>query len=297
VKLTGLIAAPFTPFDAQSNLDVSLVPAYAAFLQERGVSGVFVNGSTGESLSLSMAERKATAEAWMAAGSDLTVIVHVGCNCVPEAQELAAHAQSIGAAAIGAMPPCFFRPKLDGVLDYCEAIAAAAPELPFYYYHIPSMTGVEIRIVDFLTQGGARIPTLNGAKFTYEDLMDFQQSLDLEDGRFNLLFGRDEILLAGLAAGAKGAVGSTYNYMPQVYLQAIKAFEAGDMATARACQAKSQALVDILKDSVNGIACGKVIMAMIGMDCGPARMPLPQFDDAKKAWLKSRLDEIDFFSW
>ncbi|MBT3291272.1 MAG: hypothetical protein HN380_28270 [Victivallales bacterium] len=297
MKLTGLIAAPAAPFDAQANLDVSLVPAYAAFLQERGVSGVFVNGSTGESLSLSVAERKANAEAWVAAKGDLRTIIHVGANCVPEAEELAAHAQSIGADAIGAMPPCFFRPKLDGVLDYCEAVAAAAPELPFYYYHIPSMTGVEIRIVDLLEQGALRIPTLNGAKFTYEDIMDFQQATELQDGRFDLLFGRDEILLAGLAVGAQGAVGSTYNYAPQVYLKAIEAFKAGDMATARACQAKSQALVQILKDSGSGIACGKAIMAMIGMDCGPARLPLSRFDDAKKAWLKSRLEEIDFFSW
>jgi N-acetylneuraminate lyase len=297
VKLTGLISAPVAPFDAKANLDVSRVPDYAAFLQEHGVSGVFVNGTTGESLSLTVAERKACAEAWQAAKGNLSVIVHIGANSLPEAQELAAHAQSIGVEAIGTMPPCFFRPKIDGVIDYCEAVASAAPELPCYYYHIPSMTGVEICVADFLEQGSKRIPTLAGAKFTFENVMDFQQCIALDNGKFDLLFGRDEMLLAGLAAGAKGAVGSTYNYMPGVYLKVMEAFAAGDMATARAWQAKSQALVRVLQASGNGVACCKAIMRLVGVDCGPCRIPLPQYDDAKMAWLKSSLDEIGFFSW
>lgn len=297
MKLTGLISAPLTPFDASANLDVARIPGYAAFLEKHGVSGVFVNGSTGESLSLSLAERKTSAEAWQAAKGGLKHIVHVGANSIVEACELAAHAQSIGADAIGAMPPCFFRPAMDGVIDYCEAVAAAAPKLPFYYYHIPSMTGVPLCVRDFLEQGAKRIPTLAGAKFTFEDTMDFQQCVELDGGRFNLLFGRDEMLIAGLAAGATGAVGSTYNYAAGVYLKAIAAFQAGDMATARACQAQAQALVRVLKESGNGIACSKAIMALLGVDCGLCRIPLPRFDAAKMAWLKSRLDEIGFFGW
>ena len=297
MKLTGLIAAPVSPLDAQARVDVSRVPDYAAFLRERGVAGVFVNGSTGESLSLSVAERKAIAEAWCAAPSGLKIIVHVGSNSLPEAAELAAHAQSAGAAAVGTIPACFFRPKLDGIVDYCEAVAAAAPDLPFYYYHIPSMTRAEIAVRDLLRQGVGRIPNLAGAKFTFEDLMDFQQCVELDNGRFDLLFGRDEMLLGGLAAGAKGAVGSTYNYAPSVYLRIMEAFAAGDLATARHWQAKSQALVDILKDSGNGIACSKAIMVLLGMDCGPCRIPLPRYDEGRMAWLKDRLDAIGFFSW
>jgi len=297
VKLTGLISAPVVPFDANANLDVKRVPAYAAYLREHGVSGVFVNGSTGESLSLTVGERKANAEAGQATKGTLKHIVHVGANSIVEARELAAHAQSIGADAIGAMPPCFFRPGLEGVIAYCEAVASAAPKLPFYYYHIPSMTGVSICVRDFLEQGSKRIPTLAGGKYTFEDIMDFQQCVELDGGRFDLLFGRDEMLIAGLAAGAQGAVGSTYNFMSRVYLQAIAAFQAGDMATARACQAKSQELVRVLKESGNGIACCKGIMTLVGVDCGPCRIPLPQYDKAKMAWLKGRLDEIGFFGW
>jgi N-acetylneuraminate lyase len=159
------------------------------------------------------------------------------------------------------------------------------------------MTGVEICVADFLEQGSKRIPTLAGAKFTFENVMDFQQCIALDNGKFDLLFGRDEMLLAGLAAGAKGAVGSTYNYMPGVYLKVMEAFAAGDMATARAWQAKSQALVRVLQASGNGVACCKAIMSLVGVDCGPCRIPLPQYDDAKMAWLKSSLDGIGFFSW
>jgi N-acetylneuraminate lyase len=297
VKLTGLIAAPFTPFDAQANLAADRIPAYAAFLRDHGVAGVFVNGSTGESLSLSMAERKATAEAWQATKGTLKVVVHVGTNSVVEARELAAHAQAIGVDAIGAMPPCFFKAGLGGVVDYCEAVAAAAPELPFYYYHIPSMTRVDISVRELLEQAERRIPNLAGAKYTFENLMDFQQAIEYKDGRFDLLFGRDEMLLNGLAAGAVGAVGSTYNFMAGVYLKVIAAFQANDLATARLWQAKSQQLVNILQESGSGIACCKAIMGLAGVDCGPCRIPLPRFDSAKMAWLRCRLDQIGFFRW
>ena len=297
MKLTGLIAAPLTPFDAQANLAPERIPAYAAYLRDHGVAGVFVNGSTGESLSLSVPERKAAAEAWQAAKGTLKHVVHVGANSVVEARELAAHAQAIGADAIGAMPPCFFKASLAGVIDYCEAVAAAAPALPFYYYHIPGMTRVELSVRELLEQGERRIPTLAGAKFTFENLMDFQQAIDYKNGRFDLLFGRDEMLLNGLAAGAVGAVGSTYNFMAGVYLKIIAAFQANDLATARLWQARSQQLVNVLQESGSGIACCKAIMGLAGIDCGPCRIPLPRFGTAKMAWLKCRIDQIGLFRW
>lgn len=297
MKLTGLIAAPLTPFDTRGTLAPERIPDYAAFLRDHGVAGVFVNGSTGESLSLALPERKAMAEAWQADKGTLAHIVHVGANSVVEARELAAHAQAIGADAIGAMPPSFFKVGVAGVLDFCEAVAAEAPELPFYYYHIPSLTGVELSVRALLEEGAGRIPNLAGAKFTFENLMDFQQAVECRGGHFDLLFGRDEMLLAGLALGARGAVGSTYSFMAGVYRKLIAAFQANDLATARACQAQSQQLVNVLQESGNGVACCKAIMKLVGVDCGPCRIPLPRFDDAKLAWLKSRLDQIGFFGW
>jgi len=295
-RLTGLIAAPFTPMREDGAVWLEQIEVQAAALAASGVSGGFVCGSTGESLSLTVPERKQVTERWVASAPDgLAVIAHVGHNCLAESQALAAHAQEAGAAAIGAMPPCFFKPAtLDALVDWCAAVAAAAPDLPFYYYHIPSMTGVDIFVAELLEAAADRIPTLAGVKFTYENLLDFSRCVQLGGGRFNMLFGRDEILLAGLALGADGAVGSTYNFSAPLYLRIIEAFEAGDIAAARAAQARAgEIIVALLK--YGGMPAFKAVMAMIGVDCGPVRPPLRPLTPERSRSLRTDLERLGFF--
>lgn len=296
-KLTGLIAAPNAPMHKDGTINLDIVPQYAEHLRNSGVAGVFVNGTTGESLSLSPQERVALAEAWAkVCGPDLKLIVHVGDNALPVSRDLAAHAAQIGAAAIGAMPPSFFRPAAGAVADWCAAVADAAPEMPFYYYHIPSMTGVSVRMVDLFPLAG-RIPSFAGAKYTFEDLMDYQMAVEAEGGRYDVLFGRDEMFLSGLAVGAQGAVGSTYNYMAPVYLRIIEAYNKGDMDAARRWQTRSHQLVRILQHSINGIACGKAILNLCGVDVGPSRVPLPRYTRDEQNRLRASLEAIGFFRW
>ncbi|MCX7935226.1 MAG: dihydrodipicolinate synthase family protein, partial [Planctomycetota bacterium] len=236
-KTEGLIAAPFTPMLPDGGLHLAAIPAYADFLRRNGMIGVFVNGTTGEGQSLTTAERKAVADAWVAAAKGLKVFVHVGHVSLAEAQDLAQHAQSVGAFAIAACAPYFFKPASASALAQALApIAAAAPNLPFYYYHIPAMTGVDVPVAAFLQAAAQSIPNLAGAKFTYENLLDFQLCLRAEGGRFDMLFGRDEFLLAGLALGAQGGVGSTYNFAAPLYVEIIAACKRGDFAAARDLQ-------------------------------------------------------------
>src|SRR5438270_10808922 len=150
-RFRGLVAAPFTPFTPDRALNLAAIPDYARLLRRNGVGAAFVCGTTGEGLSLNQTERMQVAEAWMkCADAKLRVIVHVGHNCLGEAQELARHAASIGAAAIGAIAPCFFKPRNHGELvAWCAAIAAAAPNVPFYYYNIASLTGVALPVASF----------------------------------------------------------------------------------------------------------------------------------------------------
>ena len=297
MKLTGLIAAPNAPMHGDGTLNLDVIPHYSEHLRRSGVSGVFVNGTTGESLSLSPQERLSLAEAWAkVCDDDLKLVVHVGDNALPVSRELAAHAQRVGAVAIGAMPPSFFRPAAGAVADWCAAVAEAAPALPFYYYHIPSMTGVSIRMADLFPLA-QRIPSFAGAKYTHEDLMDYQMAVEAEDGRFDVLFGRDEMLLSGLVCGASGAVGSTYNYMAPVYLRIIEAYQKGDMDAARRWQSRSHQLVRILQQSINGIACGKAILNLCGVDVGPSRVPLPLYTRDEQNRLRASLESIGFFRW
>jgi len=296
--ITGLVAAPFTAFHEDGSLNLEKVDDQAASLAASGVSGGFVCGTTGESLSLTVEERQQVAERWMAAApEDFAVIVHVGHDSLAESRALAAHAQRIGARAIGAMPPCFFRPAtLSDLVAWCAEVAAAAPELPFYYYHIPSMTGVNFPIAEFLEAAADRIPTLAGVKFTYENLMDFLRCVRLAGGRYDLLFGRDEILLAGLALGARGAVGSTYNFAAPLYLRLIEAFEAGALAAARAEQARAAEMIAVLL-RYGGIPAFKAVMKMIRLDCGPVRPPLRDLTAEQRHALHADLELVGFFDY
>lgn len=296
-QLTGLIAAPFTPMCVNGEVNLDVIEQYAAWLTQQAVSGAFICGSTGESLSLSLAERLAIAERWcQVAGKALPVIVHVGHTCVADARRLAAHAQQIGAAAIATMAPCFFRPsRMAELVEFCAQIANAAPQLPFYFYHMPSMTGVNFSMVDFLNAAKERIPTLAGIKFTDEDIMDYSRCLNIDGGRFTMLFGRDEILLSALAVGARGAVGSTYNYAAPIYHRLIAAFQHGDIKTAQQEQARACEMIALL-GQFGGLPAGKAIMKMQGIDCGPVRLPLRTLTDAEYTQLKHALDACGFFS-
>lgn len=290
-KTIGLVAAPFAPMHGDGSLNMGVIPDYAARLRLDGVRGVFVNGTTGEGLSLTTAERKAVVEAWRAHAGELRLFVHVGHTSVTEAGELAAHAEAVGADAIAVIAPCFFKPALMELVGFCAAVARQAPRTPFYFYHMPAMSGVNIAAWSFLRAAAPAIPTLAGIKFTFENVMDYQQCLREADGRFDVLFGRDEMLLSALAAGAQGAVGSTYNYAAPAYLRVIEAYGRGDKGEAARWQAHAQDLVQILIDSGNGIVCGKAMMPLLtGIDCGPCRLPLPAFAPERVAWLRGRLN-------
>ena len=296
-KLEGLIAAPFTPMTADGALNMSAVKPYADLLAASGVKGVFICGTTGESASLTTDERKAVAEAWVAAAAGrLKVIVHVGSNCAADAIALARHAERSGADAIGAMAPYFFKPQTAAELVAWFTPIANSNSLPFYYYNMPAMWGVSVPVAEFLALGGKAMPTLAGVKFTHNNLMEMSQCLMLDGGRYEVLHGYDEILLCGLSLGATAAVGSTYNYAAKVYNRLIEAFRAGDIAAAAALQQYSVKIVEVIIKHGGGVRGGKAIMRLMGVDCGSCRLPLAPFTEAEYTELKAELEAIDFFN-
>jgi N-acetylneuraminate lyase len=294
-KLTGLIAAPFTAMNADGSVNLPMIERQAHALAENGVNGAFICGTTGEGFSLTTEERMQIAEKWMAAvPRSLRIIVHVGHQAIGESRKLAAHAEKIGADAFATIAPTFFRvTNLDQLVDYCAEIAEAAPGLPFYYYHMPAMTGADLPMFDFLKIASRRIPNLAGLKFTHENLMDYSRCLNFEEGGFNILFGRDEILLGALAMGATGAVGSTYNYMPQIYYRMIEAFNRGDMKSARRFQLSAIEIIAVMSRR-GGLTTGKAMMKMVGLDCGPVRAPLQNLSSEMLERLGRELDEVGF---
>ncbi len=294
--LTGLIAAPFTALRADGALNLDLIERQVESLLQNNVSGAFVCGTTGEGVSLSTEERMQVAERWAQVSQGrLTLIVHAGHNSLPDARALAAHAQHIGAQAVAITAPTFFKPAtVEDLVAFSAAVAAAAPDLPFYYYQIPSFTGVALPVYDFLVAGVERIPNLAGAKFTYENLMDYGRCL--RDGRFDMLFGRDEMLLSALALGCQGAVGTTYNLAAPLYHRIWRAYEAGDMASAQADQARAMQFIAVFARH-GGLPACKAMMKMIGLDCGPVRLPQRTLSAQDYDQLKAELEQIGFFEY
>jgi N-acetylneuraminate lyase len=238
------------------------------------------------------------AERWTRlASEDFPVIIHVGANAVGDACTLARHAAENRASAIALAPPSYHKPAdVNSLVAFIAHVAAAAPDTALYYYHIPSRTGVDICLRDLFTVAAETIPTLVGAKFTDEDLMDFNRCVQLDGGRFDMLFGRDEFLLAGLALGARGAVGTTYNFAPGLYLQIIDAFEKRDMHAARRCQQLADEMIAVM-ERYGGMRASKAMVRLAGLDCGPARTPERSFSPEELASLRAELESIGFFNY
>jgi N-acetylneuraminate lyase len=221
----------------------------------------------------------------------------VGANALGDAKLLASHAGRLGTLAIAALAPSYFKPRdLAALVEWCKEIAAAAPETPFYFYDIPSLTGVSFSMPDFLKQASEQIPTLNGIKFTNTDLMAYQRCLHLDHGAFDLPWGVDETLLAARALGAMGAVGSSYNFAAAIYLRLLHAFENGDFERARQEQFRSVTLIHILA-SYGYMGAAKALMRMLGVEVGPARLPNGTLSKDLADKLRRELEIAGVFDW
>lgn len=298
-SITGLVAAPHSPFHADGTLNLAVVEKQAAHLLAKGVNTAFICGTTGESEALTFDERRALVDRWfeVTRGTALNVIVHVGSNSVAASRAFAEQAQARRATGIAAFAPNYFKPRTVALLvDCCAEIASAAPETPFFYYDIPSMTGVTLPVPEFLEQASERIPNLAGAKFTNPDMMNYQRALRSCGGALNILWGFDEMLLAAFALGARGAVGSTYNFAAPIYNRLLKAFAAGDLATAREEQYRSVQLITTLV-ARGFMASTKATMKMIGVDVGAPRLPNNKLSAAEEASLRGDLEKLGFFDW
>ena len=292
-----LIPATFTPFTEDLHLNTDLIKDLASYYEEIETPAVFIGGTTGEFASLSQKEKEQLLSEWANALSSTTSLwVHVGGNCQADACRLASISRSSGAKAISALAPYYFKPaSVEDLVLYLKPIAAAAGDLPFYYYHIPGMTGTPFRIDQIIPLLQNHIPTFKGIKYSSGDLVGMQAGIAAAKENVDFLFGSDESLLAALALGANGAIGSTYNYASPLYKHMLRKIEAGDLVAARSLQAQAVALVDILAPFQVQRA-GKAVMTLMGIPCGPCRPPFSPFSDKEYKKLYELLAPFDFFA-
>lgn len=276
-KFEGLVAAPFTPMDSKGNLNTDLIPRYYKMLEKNGIKGVFINGSTGEGPSLTTKEKQLNASKWaecLKNGGKIRVINLVGGTSYNECIEQAVFSCEAGISAVAVVAPYYFKPVNDEQLaEFVAKTGEAVPGMPVYFYHIPSLTGVSMPMTGFLKRISTMLGNFAGIKYTAEDFMDFLSCLNYQDGKYDLLWGRDESLLSALVLGCRGVIGSTYNYAAPLYHELISAFRNGDLAEAGRLQQKSVDMITLL-EKYGGIASGKAFMRYLGLDCGKFRSPV-----------------------
>lgn len=293
MNIKNLVAATYAPMHEDTSLNLDIIDTYGEFLNRNKVSGAFLNGTTGDFASLTCAERKLIVEAWSAnRPDDFFLINHVGHTSLKVAKDLTSHSAD-KVDAIATLAPFYFSLKtVKKLVEYCKNIAACAPDLPFYYYHIPDLSGAQIKMIDFIKIASREIPNFAGLKFTKNDLIDYKYCFDFENNRYNILFGVDEIFISSLPLGANGWVGSTYNHLAPLYYKVKDAFENDDHKMAADLQTKAMLFVDILNNrgGYNGVAKG--FMKTLGIDCGPSRFPHTTLKDHEYFEITKELDAI-----
>mmetsp|Transcript_36087 Transcript_36087/g.75945 ORF Transcript_36087/g.75945 Transcript_36087/m.75945 type:complete len:377 (-) Transcript_36087:356-1486(-) len=295
LRINGMVAAVFSPFDDTGELNLSAVHHQHAYLNATGVQWVFTCGTTGESLSLTMAERKSILGAWVSTGAN--VIAHVGAESIKDARELAVNAQHAGAKAIAAMPPTFFKPASAAALAATIAhVCAAAPALPCYYYHIPSMTGVSLPMLDFVRHIEPLADNFAGVKYTgmytYPGMMDAQRVLNYAGGKYEVLSGREEMMLEALSIGITGHVGSQFNFAGDLFGEIIRLFSSEGLTpisqpVLRNLQLVALDLIDAWQPvGLPGQNAAMFFMVLAGVHVGDARLPSVPLDERVKGALR-----------
>lgn len=293
MKSCKILVAPVTPFTSDGEINFDAVGPMARLFLSREVDGFYLCGGTGEGLTLTVEERTQLVECWQASlPSHVPFIVHVGSTSLKESCTLAEHATQTRATGISSIAPPFPAARdLAALTDHFRRIAAAASSLPFYYYHNSDGPGPKIKARDFLDHASSRIPSMAGLKFTHEDLMDLSQCLRFQDGRYDIFYGRDQMLIGALATGARCAVGGTFNILSPLASQVMEAFAAGQIADART-------LNDTLVDAISilgrrgGLAAVKAAMSLLGVDCGPMRSPAQTLNAETREKLLEELQNV-----
>lgn len=296
----SILPAVFTPMFDDGSVHYKQIEALYKRCVTSGFNGIFLNGTTGECMSLSVDERKQIADTWFASRMkdnrpDFRIFVHVGSNNMREATEMAEHAQAQGADGIAMVPTFYYRPNnVDELVEQCKYVASAAPEVPFYYYNIPSMTGVNLPLIAFLERAAREIPTFAGLKNSFNDLVDYQKCIHFAKNDYTLYWGSDEVFMMLYAGGNRNYVGSTYNFMGEIYFRMLDAFHDADFEKLNQLQAEATSIYNVLGD-FNAMIAGKEIMQYVGVDCGPVRRPLKALTNEERAALRERLHRTTFF--
>ncbi len=283
-KYKGIIPAFYACYDEEGNISPQGVRALTKYFVDKGVKGVYVNGSSGECIYQSVEDKKLILENVMeAAEGKLTVIAHVACNNTADSMELAKHAQSLHVDAIAAIPPIYFHLPEHAIADYWNDISAAAPDTDFVIYNIPQLAGVALTMSLFAKM--RENPRVIGVKNSSMPVQDIQMFLQAAGDSYIVFNGPDEQFISGRVIGAQGAIGGTYGAMPELFLKMDEYVKAGQIEKAREIQyAVNEIIYKMCSAHGNMYGVIKAVLKINeGLTLGGVRKPLPSLiseDDA-----------------
>ncbi|XP_031834473.1 N-acetylneuraminate lyase [Nomia melanderi] len=274
----GLLVPVLTPFnnDSQRTLNLGVIPQYADYLSKKKITGVLVNGTTGEGPSMSVAERKLVTEAWANAVKTTKqhLMVQIGGASLPDVLELAKHAESLKVDSLLCLPELYFKPTTTNQLtEYLKLVSKAAPNTPLLYYHIPMFTNVNVHMGEFLESLGEQIPTFVGIKFTSSNLDEGARALNANNKKYVIFLGNDELLHAGCAIGMDSFIATGINVFPELTLEILAEWKAGNVLKAREKQQEFSKAVIAISKYGSWVETMKTAMPLLTkVDVGPTRI-------------------------
>lgn len=282
-KYEGVIPAFYACYDDQGEISPQRVRALVEYFLEKGVQGLYVNGSSGECIYQSVADRKLILEEIMAvAKGKLTIIAHVACNNTKDSVELARHAESLGVDAIAAIPPIYFRLPEYSVAQYWNDISAAAPQTDFVIYNIPQLAGVAL--TPSLYTEMLKNERVIGVKNSSMPVQDIQNFVAL-GGEDHLVFnGPDEQFLGGRLMGARAGIGGTYGAMPELFLKLNQLIADKELEKAKELQFTINAIIGKLTAAHGNMysVIKEVLKINENLNIGSVRSPLTPITDADR---------------
>lgn len=289
-KYKGVFPAFYACYDDKGNISAEGTKQFVEFLIEKGVAGLYVGGSSGECIYLSVEERKKTLEAVMeAAKGRITIIAHVACNNTKDSCELARHAESLGVDAVAAIPPIYFKLPEKAIAKYWNDISAAAPNTDFVIYNIPQLAGVALTLSLFDEMlKNPKVIGVKNSSMPIQDIQMFKRQAKINGREIVVFNGPDEQFVGGRLIGADGGIGGTYGVMPELFVKLNQLLEKGDFENAGKLQDDiDEVIYTMCSTKGNMYATAKAALKLIaGLELGGVRAPLLNLEDGDEEIVK-----------
>jgi N-acetylneuraminate lyase len=270
-------------------VDYEVLAKATKFVLAKGVDGIYACGGTSEFCLLTTEERKRCLEVIIANAGGKEVIAHVGASSTAEAVELAKHAEKAGASMLSAVAPYYFGYTFPQIKEYFQKIAHATNLYLMIYNAAQARTYSLAEMKELLEDEKVSAVKYTGYNFY------FLERLIAAYPNKKFYTGADEAFLAGAAVGSDGAIGTTFNYYADKYIEARKLFKAGKNEQALEIVHKLNAITEAVIDSGSVITATKYVMTLQGLDMLPvSRAPFTPLEEKSKVNLKKVYQDVNF---